>query len=183
MGPNPSLERGPPPAWHLAREALAVIIRFAGQAPFRLRPLSSNVSRHLRISPCTPPAQMPPATPSFRSVLWVDDNPSNNTIAADYLAAIQTSVTKVHSTRQALAQLRVRSFDAIISDMGRWEGQYEGYVLLDEVRRQGMQTPFFIFAAGGGEPQHRKQAHERGANGSTNSMEELLDMVQRVFFS
>ncbi len=125
---------------------------------------------------------MPSVTPSFRSVLWVDDNPSNNTIGADYLAAIQTSVTKVHSTRQALAQLRVRSFDAIISDMGRWEGQYEGYVLLDEVRRLGIQTPFFIFAAGGGEPQHRKQAHERGANGSTNSIEELLDMVQGVFF-
>jgi hypothetical protein len=30
----------------LAREALAVIIRFAGQAPFRFRPLSSNVRPH-----------------------------------------------------------------------------------------------------------------------------------------
>jgi orotidine-5'-phosphate decarboxylase len=30
----------------LAREALAVIIRFAGQAPCRFRPLSSNVSPH-----------------------------------------------------------------------------------------------------------------------------------------
>ena len=29
---------GPPPAWHLACEALAVIIRFAGQAPSRFRP-------------------------------------------------------------------------------------------------------------------------------------------------
>jgi CheY-like chemotaxis protein len=125
---------------------------------------------------------MPPATPSFRSVLWVDDNPSNNTIAADYLVAIQTSVTKVHSTRQALTQLRVRSFDAIISDMGRWEGQYEGYVLLDEIRHLGIQTPFFIFAAGGSEPQHQQQAQERGANGSTNSMEELLNMLQGVFF-
>ncbi len=38
--------QGPPPAWHLAREALAVIIRFAGQAPRRFRPLSSNVRQH-----------------------------------------------------------------------------------------------------------------------------------------
>ena len=29
---------GPPPAWHLAREALAVIIRFAGQVPSWFRP-------------------------------------------------------------------------------------------------------------------------------------------------
>ena len=34
---------GPPPAWHLAREPVQVIIRFAGQAPTRRGPLSSNV--------------------------------------------------------------------------------------------------------------------------------------------
>ena len=37
---------GPPPAWRLAREPVQVIIRFAGQAPTRWRPLSSNVRRH-----------------------------------------------------------------------------------------------------------------------------------------
>ena len=43
---QPFAGAGPPPAWHLAREALAVIIRFAGQAPRRFRPLSSNASCH-----------------------------------------------------------------------------------------------------------------------------------------
>ena len=37
---------GRPPARHLAREALTVIIRLAGQAPSRRQPLSSNVSHH-----------------------------------------------------------------------------------------------------------------------------------------
>jgi hypothetical protein len=63
--PNPSLEQGPPPAWHLAREALAVIIRFAGQAPSRFRPLSSNVSQHTRHPRCSPSPlrrQSPPKT-------------------------------------------------------------------------------------------------------------------------
>ena len=41
---------GPPPAWHLAREALWFIIRLTGQAPYRRRPLSSNV-RCLRSLP------------------------------------------------------------------------------------------------------------------------------------
>jgi hypothetical protein len=36
---------GPPPARHLAREPASVIIRLAGQAPTRFRPLSSNVRR------------------------------------------------------------------------------------------------------------------------------------------
>ena len=37
---------GPPPAWHLAHEPASVIIRFAGQAPTRRGPLSSNVRPH-----------------------------------------------------------------------------------------------------------------------------------------
>jgi len=44
--PNPSLERGPPPGWHLARVAVLSIIGHAGQAPSRFRPLSSNVRQH-----------------------------------------------------------------------------------------------------------------------------------------
>jgi len=38
----------PAPAWHLARKALTVIIRLAGQAPYRRGRLSSNVRRHGR---------------------------------------------------------------------------------------------------------------------------------------
>jgi hypothetical protein len=38
--------QGPPPAWHLARATLWSIIRRAGQAPRRFRPLSSNVRPH-----------------------------------------------------------------------------------------------------------------------------------------
>ena len=37
---------GQPPARHLARQALTVIIRLAGQAPSRRLPLSSNVRPH-----------------------------------------------------------------------------------------------------------------------------------------
>jgi hypothetical protein len=43
---NPSLEPGPPPAWHLARLLEWYIIHPAGQAPSRFRPLSSNVRPH-----------------------------------------------------------------------------------------------------------------------------------------
>ena len=40
---QPFARAGPPPARHLARKALTVIIRLAGQAPYRRRPLGSNV--------------------------------------------------------------------------------------------------------------------------------------------
>ena len=39
---------GPPPAWHLGREASQVIVRLAAQAPTRRGPLSSNVRPRAR---------------------------------------------------------------------------------------------------------------------------------------
>ena len=50
---KPFAGAGPPPAWHLAREPVVLIIGLAGQAPSRFRPLSSNVRphRHLRAFP------------------------------------------------------------------------------------------------------------------------------------
>ena len=45
---------GLPPARHLAREALTVIIRLAGQAPSRRQPLSSNVRQQVAALGCSP---------------------------------------------------------------------------------------------------------------------------------
>jgi CheY-like chemotaxis protein len=117
-----------------------------------------------------------------RTVLWVDDNPLNNEVPAQVLKALQAKVVQVKTTSQALTQLKVRRFDAIISDMGRWEGPQEGYVLLDEVRRMGLTTPYFIFSAGGGYPPHVNQALARGAQGSTDSMNELLEFLHRAMY-
>jgi DNA-binding NarL/FixJ family response regulator len=65
-----------------------------------------------------------------------------------------------------------KRFAAIISDMGR----KEGYVLLDAVRANDQKTPFFIYARSNA-PAHKKEAIDRGAQGSTNSVKGLLDMV------
>ena len=45
---------GLPPARHLARAALTVIIRLAGQAPSRRQPLSSNVRQQVAALGCSP---------------------------------------------------------------------------------------------------------------------------------
>ena len=63
--------------------------------------------------------------------------------------------------------------------MGRKEGNQEGYVLLDKLRRTGNQTPFFIYA-GSNLLEHKKQAIERGAQGSTNNAQELFQQVMNV---
>ena len=62
--------------------------------------------------------------------------------------------------------------------MGRKEGPKEGYVLLDGLRKQDKDTPFFIYA-GSNAPKHKQEAADRGAQGSTNNAQELFDLVSQ----
>jgi CheY-like chemotaxis protein len=114
-----------------------------------------------------------------RSILWVDDRPENNTSLKKAFEDAGIDVSLAESTEQALLVLRQRQFSAIISDMGRREGPDEGYVLLEELRSAGEQTPFFIYA-GSASPEHRRMAQERGAQLSTNSATELFTAVTAV---
>jgi CheY-like chemotaxis protein len=112
-------------------------------------------------------------------VLWVDDNPGNNVYERQAFEAVGIKFTLALSTAEALDILKQNKFSAIISDMGRKEGQHEGYVLLDALRKQNDQTPFFIYA-GSNLPEHKRQAQERGAQGSTNDPQELFRLVTSV---
>jgi CheY-like chemotaxis protein len=118
-----------------------------------------------------------------RLILWVDDNPQHNEAPSAVLKATQANVVQVKSTRQALAQLAARKFDAIVSDMGRWEGPMEGYALLERVRQMGLLTPFFFFSAGGGREENVALALQRGADGSTGSVAELLEQLHKALYA
>jgi DNA-binding NtrC family response regulator len=111
-----------------------------------------------------------------RRILWVDDRPDNNTNERRAFEAMGITFALARSTQEALAILSKERFAAIISDMGRREGPREGYVLLDAVRATDQRTPFFIYA-GSSAPEHKREAVERGAQGSTNRPQELFDMV------
>ena len=109
-------------------------------------------------------------------IIWVDDRPENNTWERQALESMGFKFTLALSTDEALKILATRRFAVIISDMGRKEGSREGYVLLEAVRAEDPTTPFFIYAGSGAE-RHRREAASRGAQGSTNIPNELIDMV------
>ena len=111
-----------------------------------------------------------------RHILWVDDNPDNNMHERQAMKAAGLELTLAESTEEALGLLAKRRFAAVISDMGRREGPREGYVLLEALRRTDRATPFFIYA-GSRDASHRAEATERGAHGTTNRAEELVEMV------
>lgn len=109
-------------------------------------------------------------------VLWVDDRPDNNIIERHSMAAYNIDFVLAQSTGQALAELRKQQFDAIISDMGRPQDSRAGYTLLEAVRGSGDQTPYFIYAVSR-DPAHVREARSRGAQGTTNMGDELLQML------
>ena len=111
-------------------------------------------------------------------ILWVDDRPENNAYERQAMEAMGLTFTLALSTEEALRALSTRRFAAIISDMGRKEGPQEGYKLLELLRANDKSTPFFIYAGSNAES-HRREASLRGAQGSTNLAENLIEMVTR----
>ena len=110
------------------------------------------------------------------TILWVDDRPENNIYERDALAIIGFNFEIALSTNEALRLLSKKKYIAIISDMGRVEGPREGYVLLKEVRKTNKTIPFFIYA-GSNLLEHKVEAQEKGAQGSTNRATELIDLI------
>jgi CheY-like chemotaxis protein len=115
----------------------------------------------------------------MKSILWVDDHPENNSYGRDFFENNGIEVGIALSTDQALSLLEHNSYAVIISDMGGREGPREGYVLLDELRRRGINTPFIIFA-GSNNLEHKIETEQHGGNGCTNSFSELFTMVTSI---
>lgn len=112
-------------------------------------------------------------------ILWVDDRPENNVHERQAMESVGLEFTLALSTEEALRTLSKRRFAAIISDMDRKEGPREGYALLEAVRKDDANTPFFIYA-GSRAPEHKREAAARGAQGITNVAQELVEMVTRA---
>lgn len=121
----------------------------------------------------------PPVGKQFADakILWVDDHPSNNMYERRSFESLGIHVALALSTEDALAQLQEgRTFDVIISDMGRPPDLEAGYTLLGALRKKGIQTPFVIYA-GSNLPEHKLKARSEGAQGSTNAPAELFELV------
>jgi len=110
------------------------------------------------------------------TILWVDDVPVNNIHERETLEQKGFRFDLALSTKEALEKLTSTNYLAIISNMKRVEGKKEGYVLLKEVRKTNKTIPFFFYT-GSNMLEHKIEAQEKGAQGSTNLATELIDMI------
>ncbi|HEY1641342.1 MAG TPA: response regulator [Streptosporangiaceae bacterium] len=134
--------------------------------------------------PNADPREIAEAIPSPREqrrlqgsrILWVDDRPGNNVFERQALEALGIDIDISTSTEGALEILSRRSYDLIISDMGRPPDARAGYTLLDRLRKAGNSISFIIYASSRA-PEHIREARQHGAIGCTNRPQELVEMV------
>lgn len=112
------------------------------------------------------------------TILWVDDIPDNNIYEREAFLGLGFRFDLALSTNEALQKLNTNKYSAIISDMGRVEGPREGYVLLEKIRATDKTVPYFIYA-GSNSLEHKREAAQRGAQGTTNRPKELIELVTK----
>lgn len=112
------------------------------------------------------------------TVLWVDDNPKNNTYFIAELGDLGMSVDIALSTSEGVSKFEHGNYRFVISDMGRKEdGKFNrdaGLDLLQAIREQDAEIPFVIFCSRKGVSEFRSKAMELGATGITASATELF---------
>ena len=111
-----------------------------------------------------------------RTILWVDDRPDNNVWERRALQTYGMQFVLARSTAEAEGLLQSRSFDAVISNLGRPGDRRAGFTLLARARISHPQAPYFIYT-GSRAPELIREAQARGAQGLTDDPAELISMV------
>ncbi|MBP1732413.1 MAG: two-component response regulator [Deltaproteobacteria bacterium] len=134
------------------------------------------------------PAEVPPEAaqtskpPVSRSVLWVDDQPKNNSYFVQQLSDKGVSVDLALSGSEGLRLFDNKTYGVVISDMGRTEdGTYKptaGLELLQRIRERNKTIPFIIFSSSRGVRQHRDTAANLGATAMTSSPTEMFGILE-----
>ncbi len=112
-------------------------------------------------------------------ILWVDDRPENNAYERKALEALGLSFVISKSTDDAVRRMQERSFDAVISDMGRPEGERAGLLLLNELQKRGFDKPYFIYTLNA-DTDAAREALRAGATSVVTTPVDLFEAVIRA---
>lgn len=93
---------------------------------------------------------------SVATILWVDDNPSNNALEVEYLKRNRVAVHQVRSTDDALKLLRINDYRLIVSDLGRGDDRLAGLKMTQAIVEGGFETPVIIYTVRPDEPDRQR---------------------------
>lgn len=114
-----------------------------------------------------------------RYILWVDDKSANNTYERIALEQLGYCFTLASSTEEALSLVYKKDYKIIISDMERQGDADAGYLLLKQLRLQGLNIPYIIYT-GYCNLDSQKEAKFKGASGLTDNPEKLIELIVKI---
>jgi CheY-like chemotaxis protein len=119
---------------------------------------------------------------SSNSVLWVDDNPKNNSYLISSIQNNGYPVELAKTTNEALKFLAQNQYRVIISDMGRDEnGEYRqeaGLELLQKLRAENNPTPFVVYCSSSGARKYKEAVIANGGISATSSSSVLFSLIK-----
>ena len=128
-------------------------------------------------SPAPVPAAAAVPAASTQRILWVDDNPKNNSVLIASLQERGVRVDTALSTDEALTRLGQQPYDVVISDMQRPEGAKAGLDLTRQMQARALQMPVYIFCGPGAARGLRDEALAAGVAEITSSGTSLLSAL------
>jgi|GEM_PF-1923768 len=113
-------------------------------------------------------------------ILWVDDHPENNLAERRHFESRRIAIYLATNTADALTLLSMYRYDAVISDMGRGDEPLAGVKLMEQMRAQRDQTPYFLYTIMPSDAQ-RALISKGGGNGVAVTSEELYRLLLPLF--
>ncbi len=115
--------------------------------------------------------------PRDKKILWVDDRPKNNSFLVASLQERGHAVDIALTTDEGFGMFKARTYDIVISDMGRPEDDHAGITLVKKIRELGSEVPFYIFCGVWAARNLRDEAIEHGVTDITSSGTTLLSRL------
>jgi CheY-like chemotaxis protein len=137
----------------------------------------SELEKRLQAAPDYSTVQLQGASTISKRILWVDDNPKNNSFLVALLEERGAKVEVAISTDEAMTKLRKQRFDIILTDMRRPEGEKAGINLVRRAKAIDASLPVYIFCGAWAAKNMREEALAAGASGITSSGTTLLSFL------
>ena len=118
------------------------------------------------------------------AILWVDDQPKNNSHFIDFFLKRGYRVDLAESTSEGLVLAQRNNYGVIISDMGRREdGIYNadaGMDLFEQLKELGVDTPYVVYSSAKGVRMFQDRLLRMGGAGITSSPTVLRGILDRL---
>ena len=112
-----------------------------------------------------------------KRILWVDDNPKNNSYLIASLEERGVRVDTAISTQEGVQKFNKHGYDLVISDMGRPEGGKAGIELAKQIQFINPAIPVYIFCGGWAAQNFREEALSAGVKEITSSGTTLMSAL------